>query len=91
MPGVLRVELTSKQREELEHIRDHDVLPYMRERAFAILMIADGASGRDTALHRLHKPYLQDTIYKWVKRYRQEGIDGLIIKPGRGHKSAFQS
>jgi hypothetical protein len=89
MPSPLKIELTAEQRQELIAIRDHHELPYMRERASAILKIADGVSGRETALHRLLKPHWQDTIYEWVKRYRAEGKEGLKIKPGRGRKPAF--
>jgi transposase len=89
MPGPLKIELTEEQRQELEAVRDHHELPYLRERAAAILKIADGTSGRETALHRLLRPHWQDTIYEWVKRYRQDGLEGLKIKPGRGRKPAF--
>jgi transposase len=89
MPGPLKIELTEEQRQELEAVRDHHELPYLRERAAAILKIADGTSGRETALHRLRRPHWQDTIYEWVKRYRQDGLEGLKIKPGRGRKPAF--
>jgi transposase len=89
MAKPLKIELTAEQRQELVEVRDHHRLAYMRERASAILKIADGVSGRETALHRLLKPHWQDTIYAWVKRYREEGVEGLKIKPGRGRKPAF--
>jgi len=89
MPKPLKIELTVEQREELKEVRDHHEIPYMRERASAILKIADGVSGRETALHRLVRPHWQDTIYEWVKRYRAKGVEGLKIKVGRGRKPAF--
>jgi hypothetical protein len=89
MPGPLKIELTQVQRQELEDMRDHHALPYLRERAAAILKIADGDSGRETARHGLLRPRWQDTIYEWFKRYRKQGIEGLKIKPGRGRKPAF--
>jgi transposase len=24
--------------------------------------------------------------YKWIQRFRQEGLEGLVDKPGRGHQ-----
>ena len=89
MPNPLRITLTEAQQCELEDTRDHHALPYMRERAAAILKIAAGYSGRDTALNRLLKPHWPDTIYEWVNRYLADGIPGLKIRAGRGRKPAF--
>ena len=89
MPQPLKVELTERQRQELEAVRDHEERPYLRERAAAILKIADGHSGLQTARHLLNQAHWQDTIYEWVKRYQAEGIEGLKIRSGRGRKPAF--
>jgi transposase len=89
MPAKLRLELTTQEVRDLEEIRDHASKPYLRERAAAILKIAQGGSGREVALHGLLKPHWQDTIYEWVARYRAKGKAGLEIKPGRGRKPAF--
>jgi hypothetical protein len=89
MPQPLKIELTEEQRQELEAIRDHAELPYLRERAAAILKIADGHSGLQTARHLLNRAHWQDTVYEWVKRYQAEGLEGLKIRSGRGRKPAF--
>jgi len=89
MPNPLTIKLTDAQRAELEDVRDHHPFPYKRERAAAILKIADGVSGRETARHRLLRPRWPDTVYEWVKRYLVEGLAGLNIRPGRGRKPAF--
>jgi transposase len=89
MPKPLTIELDAEQRAALEEVRDHHRLPYMRERAAAILKIADGLSGRETARHRLLRARWPDTVYEWVKRFREHGLAGLKIKPGRGRKPAF--
>jgi hypothetical protein len=89
MPKRLRLNLTSEQREELERMRDRHPKPYLRERAAALLQIADGRSGRGVALHGLLKSRDPDTVYAWVRRYKEEGLEGLKIKPGRGRKAAF--
>ena len=36
--------LKTREQRELEHYRDHDARPYVRERCGAILKIADGAT-----------------------------------------------
>ncbi len=89
MPGSLKIELSEAQRDELGDVRDHSPLPYLRERAAAILKIADGASGLKTARELLLKPRWQDTVYEWVRRYQAEGVAGLKIRGGRGRKPAF--
>lgn len=90
MPKPLELTLDDEmERRELEKIRDHHPKPYVRERAAAILKIADHMSGREVALHGLLKPRCPDSIYDWVKDYRREGVKGLVIKPGRGRKPAF--
>jgi len=89
MPKQIRIELDAEQRLELENVRDHNPKPYMRERAAALLKIADGLSGRQVALRGCLKPRWPDTIYEWVQRYKAEGIKGLKIRAGRGRKPAF--
>jgi len=89
MAQPLTIELTSEQRRELEYTRDHHKKPYVRERASAILKIADGLSGRQVALSRLLKRRDPDSVYTWFHRYQAEGLAGLMIKPGRGCKPAF--
>jgi hypothetical protein len=89
MPGRLKLELTEAERAELEDARDHSRLPYLREQAAAILKIAAGLSGREVARHRLNRAHCPDTIYEWVKRYRQDKLEGLKIRSGRGRKPAF--
>ncbi|MCB9133834.1 MAG: helix-turn-helix domain-containing protein [Anaerolineales bacterium] len=89
MPKPLALDLTENQRQELETLRDHAPKPYLRERAAALLKIAAGTSGRETARHRLLKAHGPDTIYTWVHRYQTEGLEGLAIKAGRGRKPAF--
>ena len=89
MPKPLQIELTAEQRRELEEARDKHEKPYIRERAAAILKIADGMSGRQVALSGLLKKRDPDSVYSWVHRYEAEGLSGLYIRPGRGRKPAF--
>ena len=89
MPNPLEIQLTAEQRKELERARDHDPRPYLREHAAAILKVADGLSGRQTARQGLLKARWPDTVYRWVERYQADGLTGLEVKPGRGRKPAF--
>jgi transposase len=89
MPTPLKINLTDRQRQELESLRDTADKAYLRERAAAILKIADGMSGLQVSQDGLLKPRDPDTIYRWVKRYRAEGVAGLTIRSGRGRKAAY--
>ena len=89
MAKPLTIDLTPEQRRELEYTRDQHELAYVRERASAVLKIADGMLGRQVALAGLLKRRKTDTVYDWFHRYQAEGLDGLKIKSGRGRKPAF--
>jgi transposase len=65
--------LTGRQRQELERTRDHDPRPYLRERAAALIKVADGQSPHHVALHGLHKPREPDTVYDWLNRFEADG------------------
>jgi hypothetical protein len=91
MPTRIRLEFTTNPnaREELIRIRDHHPLPYMRERAAALLKIDAGESPRQVAAHGLFKRRWVGTVYDWIHRYQDGGAPGLVIRPGRGRKPAF--
>jgi hypothetical protein len=77
--------LTPIQRTDLEHVRDHDARPYLRECAAALLKIADGMTAHAVARHGLLKPRDPDTVYRWLTAYTTAGLAGLIHRP-RGHR-----
>jgi transposase len=89
MPKPLLLDLCHKERRRLEEARDHHDKPYVRERATALLKIADGWSVREVALRGLLKQRKPDTVYDWFHRYQEEGFDGLFISEERGRKLAF--
>lgn len=84
-----RLDLSATDRCALLHLRDHDPKAYRRERAAALLKIADGASAAAVARTGLLKPRHPDTVCAWVARFRAEGIAGLTIRSGRGRRPAF--
>jgi len=84
-----RLELSEQQRAELEDLRDHSPSPYLRERAAALLKIAAGMPPLEVARHGLLRTRDSDTIYRWLGRYRKQGLAGLRIRTGRGRKPAF--
>ena len=84
-----RLFLTSEQRDELVALRDAAAKPYLRERAAALLKIADGQAAAAVARTGLLRPRQPDTVYRWLARYRAEGAAGLADRSGRGRKPAF--
>jgi hypothetical protein len=77
------VSLTPEARAELEQTRDRDRRPYLRERAAALLKVADGRPAYLVARHDLHKPRHPDTVYDWLDRYEADGLAGLVQHPRR--------
>ena len=89
MPKIIRLELSASEREELETVRGHDRRPYMREKAAALLKIAEGQVASQVAEHGLLQSHDPDIIYRWLRRWQIEGVEGLVVKKGRGRKAAF--
>lgn len=86
-----KIELSESQRAELVRVRDHHAVPHYREKASAILKIADGMPLVHVAQRGLLKAHHPETVREWVKRYEQEGIAGFAVRKGRGRKTAFFS
>ena len=84
-----RLELSESEIHSLVALRDKGEPAYLRERATAILKIHAGFSPHEVARSRLLKPRDPDTVYAWLRRYREHGIRGLFNRPGRGRKPAF--
>ncbi len=82
------IELGETERAKLEAWVKNPPKPYLRKRARAILLVAEGQPLYKVAAHsriRVHRT----TVSAWVQRYLAEGIEGLKVRPGRGRKPAF--
>jgi transposase len=84
-----KLELNESEIQALVELRDKGEPAYLRERATALLKIHQGFSPHEVARRGLLKPRDPDTVYAWLRRYREHGISGLSNKPGRGRKPAF--
>lgn len=84
-----RLALTPSQRRDLVALRDTAPKPHLRERAAALLKVADGAPAAQVARTGLLRPRQPDTVYRWLRRFRAEGVAGLRDRPGRGRRPAF--
>ena len=82
------VRVTAEQRRELEWMVRHDPKPYRRERAAAILQVAEGTAPYAVARSGLLVRRAPDTVYGWLDRFEDQGVAGLTMAPGRGRKPA---
>lgn len=89
MAQARQITLTAEQERELVRCRDHHPKAYMREKAAAILKVAQGQSVRQVALHGLLRPRSPKKVGEWISRYQSEGLPGLQVRRGRGRKPAF--
>ena len=89
MPKILIPILSDDARIALTRLRDRSEKPYLRERAGAILKMADGQNASQIASSRLLKKRYYETVSDWFHRFQTEGVEGLKIKSGRGRKPAF--
>ena len=80
------LKLSSQQRQELEEMRAHDSRAYLRERAAALLKIAEGWSVHAVAHRGLLRKRKPDTVYGWLKAFQERGLAGLYQRPRRGKK-----
>lgn len=85
---ITEVKLTKKQRVELEYIEQFDSKPFMQKRSRIILDKADGMPSKKIA-ERLSCS--EHKVNRWVRRYLEQGIDGLRNKPGQGAKPIMDS
>ena len=86
---VRRITLSDEQRTELTRIRNADPKAYVRERAAAILKVAEGTPAARVARRGLLRRRRPETVYRWLDRFEKHGIPGLRISPGAGRKPAF--
>ena len=82
-----KLELTETEIQALVDLRDKGEPAYLRERATALLKIHQGSSPHEVARKGLLKARDPDTVYAWLRRYREHGILGCRIN--RGRKPAF--
>jgi hypothetical protein len=89
MPRHIHIQLTETQRQELLQTRDGHAKPFVRERAAAVLKVADGALIQHVAERGLLKRHEPETVSGWIARYLAAGLSGWHIREGRGRKPKF--
>jgi len=82
--------LSSEQETTLVEMRDHHAKPHLRERAAALLKIADGKSVNWVAREGLLRQRKWETVASWLNAYEEVGLGGLYDEKGRGRKPAAE-
>ncbi len=89
MPKVLKIELTAEQRKELEQGYKHGNCHAFRQRCRIILLKSEGYLTREIV--RFVNISNEHCINDWIKRYTENGFNGLKNKPGSGRKPILGS
>jgi transposase len=89
MAPAYHLVLSDAQRRELDAARRSHPKAYVREKAAAILKVADGQAIRQVALWGLLRPRHPETVSDWIGDYQTQGLAGLHVQAGRGRKPAF--
>jgi hypothetical protein len=89
MPAAYRLELGEVERVTLAEMSKQHPKAYRRERAAAVLKVANGMSIRQVAEVGCLRRREWETVAKWVKGYEQHGWRGLSWRGGRGRKRRF--
>lgn len=89
MPKRLIPILSEKEFSQLTEICHGAEMPYLRERASAILKLAKSLTTEQIGTNGLLRTRARQTVAIWFHRFQSEGVKGLEIKEGRGRKPAF--
>lgn len=81
--GRWKLMISPKERARLVMFQNRHKVPYLRERAAALLQVSDGKSPHWVARHGLLKAREPNVVYEWLRRYARMGVAGLFQKPRR--------
>lgn len=77
------IELSLSEKVALENAHKGGVSHDYRQRCHCILLSAEGWTVKELSVFFRVSSL---SIYKWFNRYETEGLEGLLIRPGRGRK-----
>ena len=79
---ALTITLTPEERQTLlAWQRSTTIRAGLRRRAQIIFLVADGVAITDIAIR---VGISRRFVYKWVQRFLEQGVEGLVDRPGRG-------
>jgi len=81
MGRIIKIELSDNQRKELENGYRSGKSHAFRTRCQMILLKSEGRKSEESASFLR---FCQQAVNNWLKRYKAEGINGLLVRMGRG-------
>jgi transposase len=81
MGRVIKIELTDNQRKELEKGYRNGKSHAFRTRCQFVLLKSEGRKSTEIAEFL---GFCQQAVNLWLNRYKAEGINGLVVRAGRG-------
>jgi len=87
MRPQIKLELTKEQISQLKKIIKNERRYRTVQRAQALLLRYKGISVENISFAL---NVWKETVYIWIKNYRQNGLESLYEKDGRGRKSIFK-
>lgn len=85
---VRQIKLSDTQKLALEEGYQHGKTASFRKRCHIILLKSDSRTAKDIA--QITKTNIQ-SVYNWLNRYEEQGIQGLQTKPGQGRPRILAS
>jgi transposase len=88
MPAAKKLSLSESQRKELEAWTKNPPKPYLRRKAWALLLVARGRAAYQAAQdRRVHANRV--TVSDWIEKCQAQGLDALKQAKGQGRKPRF--
>lgn len=81
MGRIIKIELPDNQRKELENGYRSGKSHAVRTRCQMVLLKSEGRKSEEIASFL---GFCQQAVNNWLKRYKAEGINGLLVRMGRG-------
>ena len=88
MAKIRSVTLTPEQQAALEEASRHGKSYSFRQRCLMVLLKSQSRTSKDVAQQ---VGCCEVVVNTWMKRYQEQGMDGLKTKAGRGRKSILQA
>jgi transposase len=88
MPAAKKLKMDETQRKRLEAWAKNPPKAYLRRKARALLLAAEGQPAYQIAQDR-HVHANRATIGVWIRAFEEKGMDGLRQAKGQGRKPRF--
>jgi transposase len=88
MPAAKQLVLSAVQKKELEAWTKNPPKPYLRRKAWAMLLVAKGKGACEAAQDRRVHAH-RTTVSDWIEKFQTHDFEGLKQAKGQGRKPSF--